>query len=419
MKYLLRMAFRNLNRNRVRSAVSVLAIAVAIAVVVFAKGLIGGMIDSVLDNTIRLTAGHVRIVQAAYPKKERLLPLTYPVDRLGGEDVEAFARRLSGLPGVAVATPRIRFAALVSHGDEPEGVLGMGLDFSKEEGAAHLSRYLAQGRFPHAGANEVVLGQRLLNKLGLRVGARVTLVANTSYGSLNGRTFTIVGSLMSGLAQLDESSVFLSLRSAQRLVDLDQAATEVIVMAKDPGRVPQISAEVSRLVKAGDPEGRYTVVPWYKASPLVGYMLAAGRLYDLVYVVIVLFASFVVINTMLMIVNERTREIGMLGAMGFTGSQLVTLLVLEGAALGLLGSTVGVAVGAVITNTLAKTGIDFGQATQALGKELLYPSRIYPIFDLHTVLYAFVLGVLVPAAGSFFPARRAQRLDPSTALRAL
>lgn len=417
MTYLFRMAFRNLSRNRLRTSVSVLAIAVAVAVVIFAKGFIDGMIDMFLDNTIRLTTGHVRIVQAEYPKKERLLPLTYPVAGLGEDDLTTFTRKLSGLPGVAVATPRIRFGAMVSHGEGPEGVLGIGMDFAKEEQAAHLSRYLKGGRFPREGGNELLAGQKLLNKLGLKVGSRLTLVGNTSYGSLNGRTFTVVGSLVSGLAQLDESTVFLSLRFAQRFVQLDQAATEVIVMAKDQSKTAQVTAEVARLVKAGDPEGRYTVTPWYQTSSMAGTLVTVRHVYDLIYLLIVLFASAVVINTMLMIVNERTREIGMLGALGFTGRRIVTLFVLEGAALGLVGSAIGAILGAAVTRALSVTGMDFARAMQGVGKELLFPTKIYPAFSLRIVAFAFVLGVLVPALGTLMPARRAQRLDPNVALR--
>ncbi|MDI6871056.1 MAG: ABC transporter permease [Bacillota bacterium] len=419
MTYLVRMAFRNLTRNRLRSAVSVLAITVAVAVVIFAKGFVNGMIDTFLENTIRFTTGHVRIVDEGYPKKERLLSLAHPVDGLKGEGAEAFARRLSQLPGVAVATPRLKFGALVSKGDKLEGVLGMGLDLQAEERAAHLSRYLHRGRFPREGVAEVLAGQKLLNKLGLEVGSKVTLVANTSFGSLNGRTFTVVGSLASGLAQLDEASVFLPLATAQRFVDLEGAATEVIVMARDSNRVPALTREIAEVVKSGDPEGRYKVIPWYQANSLMGYMVTAKQIYNLIYVLIVLFASFVVINTMLMIVNERTREIGMLGAMGFTGVQTVTLLVLEGAILGFLGSTIGTVAGSVITRMLSVTGIDFAKAVQSLGKELLFPTRIYPTFDLGIAAFAFVLGILVPALGTLMPARRAQKLDPSTALRAI
>lgn len=419
MTYLVRMAFRNLSRNRVRSAVSVLAIAVAVAVVIFAKGFVDGLIDSFVDNSIRLTSGHVRVVDRAYPKKERLLSLAYPVDGLRGEGAAGFARRLAALPGVEAATPRVKFGALVSRGDKLEGVLGMGLDLKTEERVARLSQYLHRGRFPRAGQPELLAGQKLLDKLGLSVGSKVTLVANTSHGSLNGRTFTVTGSLASGLAQLDEASVFLPLDTAQRFVDLEGAATELIVMAEDSNRVPALAGEISEYVKARGGEGRYEIIPWYRANALVGYIVTAKYIYNLIYVLIVLFASFVVINTMLMIVSERTREIGMMGALGFAGFQIVALLVLEGAALGLVGSAAGTVLGSAVTKALSVTGLDFSQAMRGMGKELLFPTRIYPAFDLRIVVFAFALGIVVPALGTLIPARRAQKLDPSTALRAV
>jgi putative ABC transport system permease protein len=358
------------------------------------------------------------VVQTVYPRKERLMSLGYPVDGLKGEGAAALAEQVSQVPGVSVATPRIKFGALVSRGEKLEGVLGMGLDLGAEEKASHLSRFLREGRLPQPGRSELLVGQRLLNKLGLKVGSKVTVVANSAYGSLQGRTFTVTGSLVSGLTQLDESSLFMPLSTAQRFVELDDAATELIVMADDPAKVPQVSAAVAELVKAGDPEGRYTVVPWYEANSLMSMMIVARKIYDWVYALIVLFASFVVVNTMLMIVNERVREIGMLGALGFTGLQIVTLLVLEGAALGLLGSAVGVVLGSILTKWLSLTGLDLSKAVAGMGKELLFPSRLYPSFGWGIVAFALLLGILIPALGTLMPARRAQKLRPSEALRA-
>jgi putative ABC transport system permease protein len=96
----------------------------------------------------------------------------------------------------------------------------------------------------------------------------------------------------------------------------------------------------------------------------------------------------------------------------------VTLLVLEGAALGLLGSAVGVVLGSILTKWLSLTGLDLSKAVAGMGKELLFPSRLYPSFGWGIVAFAFLLGILIPALGTLMPARRAQKLRPSEALRA-
>lgn len=413
-----KMAFRNLGRNRGRTALSLAAVAVGVMLVVFAKGFIDGVIGSYVDNTVRLSLGHVRVVDVKYLKKERLLSLAHPVDGFAGEGYASVLRKVDATSGVVAAAPRIRFGALVSRGDKPETVMGVGIDPVREAKVAQLNRFLIAGRLPRLGSAEVLAGQRLLDKLHLRVGSRLTLVTNTAYGSLNGSTFRIVGAMVSGLNQLDESTLYLPLDEAQRFVDLAGGVTDIAVLAENETAAPQLAARLQAALNAAGGRGHYVAQSFMQADPLMGMTLVAKAAYNWIYVVILVLASFVLMNTMLMIVNERTREIGALGALGFSRRQISLLFTLEGAAIGLLGSLAGAVAGGALTAWFAVTGIDLSKMMQGLDKSLLYPTRIYPTFSLGLLLFAVVLGTLIPTLAAYWPARRAGRLHPSEAMRA-
>jgi ABC-type lipoprotein release transport system permease subunit len=124
-------------------------------------------------------------------------------------------------------------------------------------------------------------------------------------------------------------------------------------------------------------------------------------------------------NTMWMIVSERTREIGALGALGFTKRQISLLFMYEAAALGFVGSLLGVMVGGTLTKILSITGIDFAKAVSGMDPKILYPTKIFPAFSFGILIFAMVLGTVIPMLAAYFPARRAQRLNPAEALRAV
>ena len=413
---LMRIAFRNLGRARARTALSLVAIAVGVFAVILTKGTIDGIIDMVIGNSIRLTSGHVRVVAREYPLKERLLSLNYPVDGFQGEGYKSVVNAFKEIPLASQVVPRLRFGAMVSRGEELEGLMAVGVEPQTEDRLTGLSRYLVKGRLLRPGEREAVMGQRTLDRLGLEVGDRFTLIFNTALGSLKGYTFVVVGSLKSGLQYLDDGLVFVPLDVAQAMLDMGSAVTEVLVMAKDEARVPELLRDIDEVLKAGGADARYIAEPWYEHSEMIRTFQVGKTAYNFVYFFILFLASFVVINTMLMIVNERRREIGMLGALGLRPGQIRRLFLLEGGVMGVMGSAIGASMGAMALKALARVGIPI-PGMSALDKVFMMPSKVYPRFSSDVIGFAFVAGIAVTLAAVSWPSARAARIEPTQALR--
>ncbi len=406
---------RNLGRSRARTALSIFSVAASVMMVLLLKGAIDGILTTMEESAIRLSAGHIRVIDQEYESRERLLSLQYPVDGWNGEGVALMAQDLAAIPGVDLVAPRLRFGGMISHGDDLRSVLVVGGDPDIERELLRADRYLGEGRFVRSGEREAVLGRRLLGRLGLGVGDRFTLVFSTSLGALRGYTLTIVGAFESGMPFLDDGTVIVPLDVAQGAVDFGDAATELLVMASRLLDVPRLAQQIEDMAR--EQGGRYTSIPWYKHNEIIEYLQVGRRIYDAIYIGLLVLASFVVVNTFVMIVNERRREIGMLSALGLRSGEIRTLFLLEGGVCGLAGSLVGSLVGASLVLVLSRVGIPLPGA-DAMGAELMYPTTLYPIFSAGVVAYAFVGGILVTVAAVALPARQAARMSPTEALRA-
>lgn len=413
---LFRIAFRNLGRSPARTALSIVAVAASVMAVLLIKGMIDGILDTMEDSTIRLSSGHVRLIDREYEARERLLSLQYPVDGFEGEGYERIAEELLRLEGVAHVVPRIRFGGMVSHGEDVRSVLVVGGEPAVEHDLLRVDRYLTRGRYVQPGAREAVLGRRLLERLDMDVGDRFTLVFSSSFGALRGYSFTVVGALDSSLPYLDDGTVFIPLDVAMRAVDLEDAVTELLVMAQDKNDVPSIYQQVETLLEEQDNEERYIAIPWYQHNDLIASIQYGRRIYDGIYIGLLFLASFVVINTFVMIVNERRREIGLLAALGLRPNQIRGLFILEGALCGLAGSLLGALLGSMLVALLTTTGIAM-PGIETMDAQVMYPAVLYPVFNAEVVLYAFFGGIVVTVLAVSFPARQAARMQPIDALK--
>ncbi|MDI3281153.1 MAG: ABC transporter permease [Bacillota bacterium] len=420
MANLLRIAWRNLLRSRARTLLSLGAVLIGAAVVVLFKGFTDGMINTTLQNYIELSSGHVRVIKEEYRKKERLLTLSHPVDGFQGEGYSSMARAFAQLPGVERAFGRLRFGALLAKGEETHGAIGIGVEPAAEEAEVRLSRFIDQGRFVREGQKELVLGRVLLEKLGLRVGDKVTLVCNDSFGSLRAATYTVVGRLNSGLRLLDEGVAYLPLDVAQNLLRLEGGVTEIVVYGEDERDAERIQKAIQAMLHEKAPDRGYLAVPWHEHNAFISYLVSNARaIYFLIYAFVVLLASFVIFNTFLMIVNERKREIGLLGAMGFTQKEILYLFLAEAAIIGLAGSLAGATAGGLITWWLSSIGLDMSVYATGMSREVLFSPVMYPEISAGSVLLAFFLSWGASVLAGAIPARQAARLDPTQALRSL
>ncbi len=417
MKFLWDLARKNLSRSRARTIVSVFAIAIAVISVVFLRGLINGVLDTTFANHIHYKAGHIRVIDQEYKLKEELIPLNYTVNGFNGEGFKGIAEELKQIEGVKQILPRLRFAALVSHDEKLIGMQGWGVDPEGEIGFTGIDKYITEGRMVQSEKRELVMGADLMEKLGKQVGDKVTFLYNTVFDSFRASTFLLAGKVESNLDFLDKAVFFLPLEQAQTILEMDGEVTELLIITPNYNQADKILPQITELFKIKDPFQKYALQLWNRDYELIELFNFANVFYDFIYIFILILSCFVLINTLIMIVNERKREIGMMSALGLNSNEILSLFALEGVIIGTLGSAIGVVIGGVLTKVFSTAGLDFSAAMEGVSADLLFEPMFYTVFSMENLIFAFLLGVTVVTLACMIPAGMAARLDPVGALR--
>jgi len=417
MKFLWNLAKKNLSRSRIRTSISAIAIAVAIIAVVFARGLISGMIESTFENHINYKAGHIRVINKEYKLKERLMSLNYSLDGFNGKGYSEMIEKLKLVEGIEQVVPRLKFGAVVSMDDELVGMMGWGVDPAEEIAFTKIDEKIIEGRMLELGSREIVMGAGLLEKINREVGDKVTMLYTTPFGSFKGSTFQIVGKLQSTIQMLNDTVFYLPLDQAQRILEMPGEVTELLLITSDYHKASSLLPGLNELFSQEDKAGKYILQVWNKDYELIGLFDIATKIYNFIYIFIIILACFVLVNTLIMIVNERTREIGMMSALGLKSREILYLFTMEGAIIGVIGSAIGTVLGGILTKVFSVVGIDYTEAMEGMTGDLLMESIFYTVFSLENLIFCFILGVIVVTIACIIPARMAARLEPTEALR--
>ncbi|PUU89862.1 FtsX-like permease family protein [Halanaerobium sp.] len=414
MTFLINIAFKNMFRNKLRTIVSILAIAFAVMVIVFTRGLIDGMIGDTYSLYIHYDTGHIKIIDEEYEQKEKLLSLNYTVKGLENKSLSEMQADLNEMEGIEMVIPRLKFGAAVSTEEELVQMLAWGVDGAKELEFTNLERELSQGRMVEPGQREVVMGSELLKKINRSVGEKVTMVYTTAFSSFQGATFEIVGEIQSNLPLLNEQVVFMPIDTAQNLLYLNDEATELLLVTEDRERAGEFLPQVRNYLNQGG-GNNYLAQSWKEGNTFIQLLEVSETIYNFIYLFLVLLSSIVVINTLVMIVKERTQEIGMMSALGLKSREILQLFILEGSAMALIGSFLGALGGGALNYYLAGVGFDYSAAFEDI--DVLMNPVIYPTYKVEHMLFAFAIGVVVTTLTAIIPARRAAKLEPTEALR--
>jgi putative ABC transport system permease protein len=403
-----RLALRNVLRNKRRSFLTGLSIAFAVMVVIFIWTFVSGVVASLFDNYVTGSVGHMRILNADYLKRETMLPLSATVPNYQRIIAAALQNK-----NVTLATGRIKFGVLMDIKGRNKPVLGVGIDPQREETVLGLSKKMVSGKVLAAGTSETVVGAGLAKELELKTGDTLTVITQTAHGSMSGLNLKIAGIFSLGVASIDNRTFFLPLEQAQQLLDMGGRVTEIFVLIKDPNRAVQVAAEIGKTLPAG-----LTAVPWQANGFLYFMMAIMKKIYAAIYAFILVLASFTILNTMFMAVMERTREIGMMKALGMKERELNRLIILEALILGTLASFIGAIGGTLLAYYVSSVGIDYSAAFAQIKDVEIPLAYVYRgKFSWLTILTGFLLGAVCAVLASIFPARRAAKLDAAEAMK--
>ena len=404
MKFELFVARRYLTARRkqafisVITSISVIGIAIGVAALVIAIALITGFQGDVQDKILGATS-HVM------------------VSDLGGQGLtgyEGLAEKIRAIPGVESVTPVVYNTVLITGLGESSGALVKGLDFERErEGAAWLQK-LEAGRIPEGGGPRegLLLGQELALRIGAQVGDAVTVVTASSTLSPLGllpktKRFLVTGIFNTGLYEFDNSTALVAIGVAQRLFGLEGRASYIQVKLRDIFAAPA----VGETIKAVLPPVVY-ITTWMELNKsLFSALKLEKNIMFLTITLIVIVAALNIIATLILMVMEKTRDIGILMAMGATPRSINRIFFYQGALIGVIGTALGVLLGlgwCALANAfeLIKIPVDIYQISHV-------PFRLRPL-DL-----ALIVGVTLAISfvSTLFPARRAAKVDPVVALK--
>lgn len=398
----LKMAYRNLLRHRRRSALSALALSIALALLLFMAAFFKGEMRSSMEDTLRLSSGHLQVRDIDYDPDKSSVAWQYLI-----ENPSQVAEKIASLGPVKFATPRLFASGIVSVGNDSAGVQIMGVDDPASE--ANAPYQVVSGEFPSADdRNGILIGYPLAESLGLQVGSQLNLLVNTSEGEVDEQNFIVRGIFSTGSSTYDKGIVLLPLAKAQAFSGAGNRASIIFVMLHDREQANAVAAAITGPA--------YKVETWLEMNELLVLVNDFSNAYIMILNLIILGVTVtVIVNTMLMAVFERTREIGILAALGMKGRQIITLFLSEAALLALGGVVAGLLAGWALSAYFGSVGIYFGDIGIS---GMIMGDRIYPYLMLEDVVKLVLTAFIVTILASYYPAQIASRMEPVEALRA-
>ena len=408
MVLLFKLAWRNLWRNRRRTLLVVMAMGMMMSFLVMYDGMLFGFESAVYGNAIKLSGGNIQIRAIGYEDSyspNPMLPMGNGMDAVKAAESQ---------PGVEAALRHANTGGLITNREGAFSVSINGIEPEKEAPVNPIfqEEFLLDGRLLKADDEDVIfIGKGLADAMEVGVGDRISMSGKSTNEEMRKRTMTIIGVYDINLASLERQVLYISLSEAQLLYDLGDEVTEVILYTEVTGKEPPIVEALSTSL-AG-----YEITTWKTAIPELSSTVEMKNAIMTGFSAVLLgIAGIGIFNILLMAIYERTKEIGLLGAIGLKPRQITFLFLLEGIMIGLVGAVVGMVMGYLITSLLGIYGINYGFAVDMIDYMALMGTHIYPAFDFDLTLQRAGMVAVISALAALYPAIEASRREPADAL---
>lgn len=406
MMLYLRLAWRNTWRHGRRTLIVVLAIGLTLAMMMFYDGTVAGFEQAIYGNAIKVLGGNIQVHASGYHEEADQTPL------LPLQNDQAVVNAAMAQPQVMAATRRINTGGLASNREGAFAVTIVGIEPEKELPVSLIAQHVVAGRFLTAvDRDEIFIGKGLASAMDITVGDRITLAGQATHDQMRSRTMTVGGIYDVGLPDVEKQSIYISLGEAQDLYGLNGQSTEVVISLRRLGQEYAVISAIEPALPG------YEMDPWQTSFPDLQQALAMkGGVMNVFSVIILLIAGIGILNLLLMAIYERTREIGLLGALGIKPREISVLFVLEGAMMGVVGAGFGIGLGLLINTLLGQVGMDYSQFSSLTDYTALISGRVYPTLGMDRLLQRVPTALVVAILASFYPAHEAARIEPAMAL---
>jgi ABC-type lipoprotein release transport system permease subunit len=400
---LFKIAWRNIWRNRTRSLVVIAAVAVGLFAGMFMMAFFQGAINQEINSMVETQLSHIQFHNPAFIDDKEVN------DTIAGG--EAIINRLKKDADVKGVSGRLITTGMISSPSTASGVEIHGVIPADERSVSSISKDIVAGAyFTDGKQNEIVIGEKLAGKLGVKLHNKIVLTFQSITGDLTAGSFRITGIFRSRNSSFDETTVFTRLDDLAALLGTGSGLHEVAVVLKDG----QKTDAVARVLKKEYPG--LLVQTWTELSPQMA--LLSGIMDQMMYIIIgiiLLALMFGIINTMLMAVLERQREFGMLMAIGMNKPRVFFMVVLESVMLTCAGIPAGILITLLTVGSLARHGINLSAFSQALS-QYGFSNFIYPVLKRSMFLPVSLMTAFTAVLSAIYPAIKALRFKPAEAI---
>ncbi len=399
------LAWRNIGRNKARSIVIMLSVAIGISAGMGVLALYKGMMKSRIRTVIDSEVGHL---QMQHPEFKNEYHPSYVLP-----DGNLLLKRIQALPEVKIAAPRSIVQGMLVTTTSSAGVQINGVVPELEYATSQLKQKIQTGEGFHPNKqNEILIGKKLADKLKLKTGSKLVLTFSDATDNLVSAAFRVTGIYQSGNTPLDELNVYVTMQTLNELLLTGDSFHQLAILLNNDEMVSQTGDQLRQLAPS------LLVESWKELSPETDLMVNTVDQYSYIIMLIILIAlAFGILNTMLMSVLERTREIGMMVALGTSRIKVFLLVFMETVFLTIAGTPVGLLLSWLVILYFQKHGLDLS----GMGEEMLasfgYGTMIYPSFPGEKLFPILMMVIGTAVFSCLLPVVKALRLNPVEALK--
>jgi putative ABC transport system permease protein len=399
------LAWRNVWRNKARSLIIMASVSIGLFAGLFVLGLYEGILRARVRTVIDWEVAHLQIHHPHFKDDyDPALTLT---------DLQQLMQVLNETQEIKKVASRSITQGMLATTTGSAGVQIVGIIPDVEDGVSGMTSKLIEGEgLSVKKKNGILVGKKLADKMKLKLGAKLVLTFTDQESNITAGAFRVSGIYKTNNTPLDERNVYVHQNTLNSYLGLEGASHEIAILLSGD-EVVDMAKQKLQLTLPG-----YSIKTWRENSPETDLMVSTVNQYSVIIIVIIMIAlAFGIINTMLMSVLERTREIGMLTALGMNRRKVFLLILSETVLLTLVGVPVGLATAWLTIQHYATSGIDVssfsGEAMSGFG----FSSMIYPEFPIVSLLTVMMIVVSTALFSSLFPSLKAIKLQPADALR--
>ena len=398
-------SWRNVWRSKIRSLVIISAITLGVFAGVYAIAFIIGWVNQRIDNVINTEVSHVQIHHKDFLQTNEVNDFI--------PDIKSVKSKIETYPEVIGVSSRVISTCMVTSAETASGVQLTGIDPDNEKKVTKIHSQIIEGSyFENIKSRPIVIGKKLAEKLNVKVRSKVVVTISEMDGTLTGAAFRVAGVYETANTAYDETKAFVRQKDLQSLIKIDKKkGHEIAILLNENDHVDEFSNKM---------KSEFTdlqVMSWTELLPEMKMMNESMGYMMYIFIVIIMLAlGFGIINTMLMAILERTRELGVLIAIGMNKQKIFSMIVLETVLLSLVGGVIGILIAVILTAITYQTGIDLSLWTEGLNS-VGFNATIYPVIGFDSIVTVTFLVVIISVLAAIYPALKAVKMNAAEALK--